>query len=407
MWIKRDISDFIQSAQGFYIQIIIGPRQSGKSSLCVILGKDEFKEINFDDLQTRTLAQTDPSLFLSLNPPPLVLDEVQYVPNLFSQLKLLVDLEKKKKILTPSSKKIDPSPHQVRYRLTCSNLILLSKNVSETLVGKAQYFYLNTLSVSEIVQSFPTVTLPEILFKGGLPELWTNPALKVTSYLNDYIMSYIQKDVAQSAGIEKLSEFDKVLRLLSGRVGQLINFSEVARDSGVKSVTVKEWTSVLNKSQLVYLLLPFETNLSNRLIKSPKLYFWDSGLAVRLQGWSEISPMCISPMIGGLFENLVLGEIIKFKNNYGQDWPLYFWRTREGEEIDFILQTAPNEWLAFDAKWSQNPSPEILPTTFKKLFPHVDKIILITPEGEEKMLSKQCLQLPIKKLSDFLKKFSL
>jgi len=221
MWIKRDIFDFIQSAQGFYIQIIIGPRQSGKSSLCIILGKDEFKEINFDDLQTRTLAQTDPALFLSLNPPPLVLDEVQYVPNLFSQLKLLVDLEKKKKILTPSSKKIDPSPHQVRYRLTGSNLILLSKNVSETLVGRAQYFYLNTLSVSEIVKSFPTVTLGEILFKGGLPELWTNPNLKVTSYLNDYIMSYIQKDVAQSAGIEKLSEFDKVLRLLSEELDSL------------------------------------------------------------------------------------------------------------------------------------------------------------------------------------------
>lgn len=399
MWIIRDITERLKADKGYYIQILIGPRQSGKSSLLSHIGEDKFQEIEFDDLQLRSLAQADPALFLSQYNPPLNLDEVQYVPNLFPELKKKIDHLKKETLRSGKKIKI-----KTLYRLTGSNIILLSKNVQETLVGRAKYFYLNTLSVSELSREFPNITIGEILFKGGWPELYSNEDLKIVSYLNDYINSYVQKDIAQSAGIEKIHEFNKVLGLVASRVGQLINYSDIAKDSGVKSVTVKDWLSILNHSQLIYILSPYESNLNKRLVKSPKVYFWDSGLAVRLQGWSEMPPMLNSPYIGQLFENLVLGEINKFKQNYLKNWPLYFWRTKEGEEIDFILEADNKKVLAIDAKWGLNNNTQDIPKNFAKIFSQVTEIIIVVPSGEERILSPYCRQLPISKLSSFLEK---
>lgn len=273
-------------------------------------------------------------------------------------------------------------------------------------VGRARYFYLNTLSVSEIKRQFRDITTAEIIFKGGWPELYTNSKLNVVDYLNDYISNYVQKDVAQSAGIEKQSEFSKVLGLIGARVGQLINYSELAKDSGVKSVTVKEWIGILSQSQLTYVLLPYESNLNTRLIKSPTIYFWDTGLATRLQGWSEKQPMLNSPYIGSLFENLVLAEILKFKLNHLKTWPLYFWRTKEGEEVDFVVEISPEKHIAFEAKWSMSHSSVALPLNLKKDFPSLDEIILVVPGGEERVLSSTCRQVPIEKLAVILEQAS-
>ena len=151
-----------------------------------------------------------------------------------------------------------------------------------------------------------------------------DPKISVKTYLNDYIRSYVEKDILISAGIQKISEFHRVLSLLSARTGQLLEYSSIAQDSGVSSVTVKEWTSVLERADLIYLLKPYFNNLNKRLIKSPKLYFLDTGLAVRLQGWQEILPLFNSPQIGSLFETLVLAEMIKFIRNYRKDWQIFF-----------------------------------------------------------------------------------
>jgi predicted AAA+ superfamily ATPase len=399
MWIKREITGQIVEDTGFYIQILIGPRQSGKSSLLNFVGENAFKEIEFDDLQLRRMAENDPALFLSQFQPPLNLDEVQYVPNLFPELKKIVDRLKKEKLHSNQKTRI-----KVLYRLTGSNIILLSKNVQETLVGRAIYFYLNTLSVSEIVNAFPNISVSEILFKGGLPELYSNEDLKIVNYLNDYISNYVQKDIAHSAGIEKINEFNKVLGLIASRVGQLVNYTDIAKDSGVKNVTVKEWIGILSYSQLVYILPPYESNLNNRLIKSPKIYFWDSGLAVRLQGWTEVAPMIQSPYIGQLFENLVLGEIIKFKQNHLKNWAIHFWRTKEGEEIDFIIEADNKKVIALEAKWGLNNNKQEIPPHFKKVFKQVEEILLVVPAGEERILSKTCRQIPIHQLSSFLEK---
>ena len=306
MWIHREISTFLEEmAETEVIQIVIGPRQCGKSSLFWKMGKD-YSEVTFDDLQTRTLAQNDPSLFLSTQKSPLIIDEVQYAPNIFSELKKVVDQIKRKRLSENNSNEATIS---TQYRLTGSNQILLDKNVKETLVGRAGYYYLNTLSVSEIKRSFPEMPIQTIMFMGGWPELYISKTSSV-KYLNDYIRNYIEKDIVLSAGITRQREFQIVQGMLAARTGEFLNYSGIANHSGVRSVTVKEWVSILERSGLIYLLPPTSSNLNKRLSKSPKIYFLDTGLSCRLQGWQEETPMFYSSQAGGIFETLVLAEIV-------------------------------------------------------------------------------------------------
>ncbi len=395
MWIKREISNYINSMSSELVQVVIGPRQCGKSSLLWHLSPD-FTEVTFDDLQLRTLAQNDPALFLTNYKLPLIIDEVQYAPNIFPEIKRLVDQLKRER-LKKTKKKL-----KVVFRLTGSNQVLMDKNVKESLVGRAGFYYLNTLSVSEIFSTDSSVSCMKILFQGGWPELYVSDIPNV-KYLNDYIRNYIEKDIVLSAGISKQSEFHTVLGLLGARTGEILNYSDIAKDSGVKSVTIKEWISLLERSNLVYLLRPFASNLNKRLIKSPKLHFLDTGLACRLQGWTEIEPFSRSPQVGNMFESLVLAEIIKCMHNYGKLWQIFYWRTRIGEEIDFVIKTETGKIIAMDAKLGiHSVSPTSLPTSFKKTFPEVEKLYLVSIAGKRQALSKNCEQIPISELTEFL-----
>jgi predicted AAA+ superfamily ATPase len=403
MFIPRDITNQLSQTPG-WIQILLGPRQCGKSTLLAFLdhnafssqAKKNFQEINFDDLQLRQLANRDPALFLEQFPPPLLLDEVQYVPNIFPEIKKKIDEIKRAGVFKSQSQEMIPL-----FRLTGSNQILMDKNVKESLAGRASYFHLNTLTVHEIFSAIPQAKLGEIIFKGGWPELHTQTTLSATHYLNDYIRSYVEKDIVMSAGIQKLAEFHQVLGLLAARTGQLIDFTDVANNSGVKSVTIKEWIGLLERANLVYLLKPFFSNLNKRLIKTPKFYFLDTGLAVRLQGWSDIVPLLNSPQIGSLFETLVLAEIIKFIHNYRKDWQLFFWRTKDDGEVDFILETNNNVIIAFEAKRSLS-DPIAYPAAFQKHFLLKTPLIVVTFGGQKLQLSKDCLALPITQLHDYL-----
>ena len=396
MWIERDISNLIRQSVDEAVQIIIGPRQCGKSSLLWHLGAD-FSEVTFDDLQARTLAEKDPKLFLSQYQLPLIIDEVQYAPNIFPEIKLKVDQAKRARLKSDTEQ-----PFPILFRLTGSNQILMDKNVKESLVGRAGFYYLNTLSVAEITAKNPDIPIWDILFKGGWPELYVS-SISTTKYLNDYIRNYIEKDIVLSAGISKQKEFNTVLKLLAARTAELLVYSDIAKDSGVKSITVKEWVSLLERSNLVYLLQPFANNLNKRLIKSPKLHFLDSGLTCRLQGWTEQIPMSTSPQIGHLFESLVLAEIIKTKQNYHCDWSVYHWRTKEGEEIDFVIQNTKGELVALDAKLGvHGVQPQNLPPSFSKHHPEIKTFYLISAGGEQKQLSNDCQQVPITKLKELL-----
>ena len=397
MWIKREISEYISSMDSELVQIVIGPRQCGKSTLLWHISPD-FQEITFDDLQLRSLAQKDPALFLSNYNFPLIIDEVQYAPHIFPEIKLQVDLLKKERLKHPEKQL------KVMFRLTGSNQILMDKNVKESLVGRAGFYYLNTLSISEILSADISITCMEILFKGGWPELYiTN--IPTVKYLNDYVRNYIEKDIVLSAGITKQIEFHTVLGLIAARTAEILNYSDIAKDSGVKSVTVKEWVSLLERSHLIYLLRPFASNLNKRLIKSPKIHFLDTGIACRLQGWSEIEPLSRSPQVGHLFESLVLSEIVKCMHNHGKDWQLFYWRTRAGEEIDFIIKTESGKIIAIDAKLGiHSVSAASLPISFKKEFPDSKILYLVSIGGQKQKLSAHCEQIPITQLTRFLLK---
>lgn len=404
MYIYRDLTTQLTETSP-WIQILLGPRQCGKSTLFASLpSKKPFQEVTFDDLQLRELANRDPALFLQQFDTPLLLDEVQYTPNLFPELKRKIDALKRAAVFGTARH----SKTQVLFRLTGSNQILMDKNVKESLAGRASYYYLNTLTVHEILHALPETKINHILFKGGWPELYTDPQLSVKTYLNDYIRTYVEKDILISAGIQKISEFHRVLSLLSARTGQLVDYSSISRDSGISSVTIKEWISVLERADLIYLLKPYFSNLNKRLIKSPKLYFLDTGLAVRLQGWQEALPLFNSPQIGALFETLVLAEIVKFIRNYRKDWEIFFWRTKDGEEIDFVLKTAENTIHTFEAKLAMQNTPQAIyyPSTFQKQFsPDVPRII-VTFGGKKLRLPNHCLVLPIAELQSYLKKLA-
>lgn len=388
MWIQRDISNIIQQNKD-PIQIIRGPRQCGKSSLILHLDPD-FKELSLDDPSLRELAQNDPELFLrQFNNQKLFIDEAQYAPALFPSLKRKADLFKRDNKNIP----------QTILRLTGSNQILMDRNVKESLAGRASFFDMNTLSVSEILAARNS-SIQDILYKGGWPELHANDNRDPKKFLDDYINSYVEKDIVLAAGIQKSREFLKFIKLLAGRIGGLLDLSGLGRDVGVDGKTIKDWVSILERMHVIALIMPFSSNLSSRLVKSPKVYFIDTGLACRLQGWTSAEPILTSPQQGALFENLVFSEIYKLNNNHQLGWQIFHWRSREGEEIDFLIQKDPNHFLFIEAKVSPvkprdtTDFPEVRKVFQKKIPP----LIICHQEGEH-ILNQH---VPLANLKDFL-----
>lgn len=388
MWIQRDISKNIEQNADF-IQIVRGPRQCGKTSLILHLDP-EFRELSLDDPSLRELAQRDPELFLrQFDSQKLFIDEAQYAPELFPSLKRRVDLLKRE----------SGGKSRTVLRLTGSNQILMDRNVKESLAGRATFFDMNTLSVAEILAAKKS-SIQEILYRGGWPELHATTARQPKKFLDDYINSYIEKDIVLAAGIQKSREFLKFTQLLAGRVGNILDLASLGNDSGVDAKTAKDWISVLERMHIIALVQPFLSNLSSRLIKSPKVYFIDTGLACRLQGWTSAEPILTSPQQGHLFENLVFSEIFKLNINLQLDWRIYHWRSRDGEEIDFLIQYGHDHFLFVEAKVT--PTKVMEPITFpqvRKVFgKKIPQRIVCHQEGNYLIEEN----VPIAKLKEFL-----
>jgi hypothetical protein len=344
MWIKRDLLKFLQTnqSQTLPVKVLRGPRQVGKTSLLNHLGTH--KLILFDDLGIRTMAETNPALFFDQFTGPLVLDEATLAPQIFPEIKKRVDIERRRYQETGE-------PITLDIWITGSNQTLLQKAVRESLSGRANYYFLNTLSLHELNSTFKEgISLNTIFMRGGWPELHAFPNLNPIQYLNDFIATFIEKDIVSAAGIEKKAAFSKALLLMSGRVGQLLNASDIAKNIGVDTTTVQAWISLFEQNGILRILSPYYTNLNQRLIKTPKIYFEDTGLAVRLQGWSEFEPILLSPYFGNLFENMVLAEITRFFINKGEQPEIYFVRSKEQVEVDFLLQLPNHRFIAIEAK---------------------------------------------------------
>ena len=396
MIIKRDFFDTLKTSSQLEAVLLWGPRQVGKTTLLTQLSLASTRFL--DDLANRRKAQHDPAFFMDDLELPCLIDEVQYAPNLFPEIKLRIDLQRRERLKTDG-------PRSVLYYLTGSNRIILDNYVKESLAGRCHLYTLHGFSVREILANFPETSVKTLLWKGGFPELHTHPNLSPARYLNDYVLSFLEKDIASSAGIEKMGEFQTVLGLLAARTGQFLQVSEVAAAAGVDHKTVRSWIEILRRNHILELVPPFHSNLSKRITKMHKLYFYDVGLCARLQGHNDENLLWNSPQSGALFETLVFSEIVKTRDNFLKDWRIFTWRTKEQSEVDFVLQDPGKGLFHFlEAKLGiHGAQPFKLDAEARKVFSAPYRQTVVSAGGGQKSrLNHETMAVPIQELGNFL-----
>jgi len=322
MYIKRKMCEILQCVMGEYpIVTVSGPRQSGKTTLVrKCLG--EFGYVNLEDPDSAEFARNDPKGFLMRYRAPLVIDEAQRVPELMSSLQVSVDSRR---------------DVMGQYVLTGSHQSLLREKVAQSLAGRTAILELLPLSLAELGSIAEGMDADEIMFRGFMPEIWRQ-GVSPSRYYRNYLRTYVERDVRAILNIRNLAMFEKFLRLMAGRIGQLANLSQLSVEVGVSSTTLAEWVSVLEASHIVYRLSPYFGNFSKRLVKTQKFYFTDVGLAAHLLGISTTTQLSHNPLRGNLFENLVVMEAVKWYKNRDEDAQFYFLRTQTGFEIDLLIE---------------------------------------------------------------------
>lgn len=394
MWISRDLRTFLDRPT-LPARVLVGPRQSGKSSLLAHLLPNA-TWISLDDIQIRRRAQDDPALLLESaglgEGKPIILDEAALAPELFAEIKRRIDDARREGRTEPS------------IWITGSNRQLLDQSVRESLAGRASYFFLHTLSTNELGDR---ASISDWMLRGGFPELYVRSDLDPSRYLADYVRTFVEKDVAATAGILQVDAFLRALQLLASRTGTMLNATDIGQQVGVKGQTVSQWLDTLQRNALVVRLQPFHTNLNKRVVRTPKVYFLDAGLAAHLQGWRTAEPLLASPQAGPLFETLVFGELIRARDHCGLALDISFWRTKEGEEIDFLIRTngvSGPGWLAIEAKFSiQQVDAVPVPPALARTIPDVIDTWVVTPGGTEQKLSATSTQVPIRQLTTRLR----
>ena len=315
----------------FPVWLLLGPRQVGKSSLLRKCGSAH-EHVDLDDLATRERANRDPLLFMRDLRPPFTIDEIQYAPQLLSPIKQLVDSGN----LPPGS-----------IRLTGSQNIQVMEGITETLAGRVAI--LNLFGLSDEEKRLPGSLAPreyfQTLIETGFPKLHgvTESATR-DLYLSSYLQTYIERDIRELSRVEKRREFETFVRLCALRTGQVVNYNDLGRDAMVSPATAKEWLSLLEDGFLIKLLSPYLTNRTKRMTKSPKLYFLDAGLAAWFGGWRGAEEAMLGPMGGSLFETHVLANILKRFRHRAREVDIHFWRTRDGQEIDFLIESGGQVW---------------------------------------------------------------
>ena len=331
--ISRNITEKLLSmGNKFPIVTLTGPRQSGKSTLLKSILPD-YNYVSMEDPDNRLIANEDPRGFLKTYPDKTIIDEVQRVPELFSYLQTHVDAENREGM----------------YYLAGSQNFLLMQSISQSLAGRTAILKLLPFSHREMKKAeiLPTSVNNEN-FQGGYPLIY-DKKIHPTDFYPSYIQTYIEKDLPLLKNIDDLSKFIRFIKLCAGRIGQLLNLSSLANETGIAVSTVQSWLSVLEASYIIYLLKPDHNNYSKRLIKSPKLYFCDTGLASSLLGIEDEKQLSTHFLRGGLFENMVINEFIKDAFNNGKEPNLSFWRDSTGNEVDFLISIKGKQ-LAYEIK---------------------------------------------------------
>ena len=363
---KRESVDFIKNVSDtFKVLLITGPRQVGKTTLLLSLKPDNMNYVTLDDVNLRRQAQEDPKMFLEEHPWPLLIDEAQYAPELFSYMKIIVDKEQKNGM----------------YWLTGSQQFHLMKNASDSLAGRVGIINLNSFTYSEIIQNenkklfdpidirkSPKIDvndLYKIIYKGGMPELYNNKNISQEIFFQGYLDTYISRDVKSLTEIGNEMAFKKFIVSVASRTGEQLNYSSLANDSGISVPTAIKWLSILVTSGIVYLLEPYMSSQLKRITHIPKIIFMDTGLACYLAGWNSARDLQLSSSAGHYLESYIISEIVKSYNARGIRPNISYYRDKDGKEIDLIFYKN-NKLYPFEIKKTASPNSDMI-KNFKEL----------------------------------------
>lgn len=322
--IKRSaLPRLLELARQFQVVSVMGPRQSGKTTL-VREAFPDYDYVNLENPDLRRQALGDGASFLKNHPGRLIIDEVQYVPELLSRIQVAVDEHPREK---------------GRFVITGSHQPKLREGISQSLAGRVGILTLLPLSVGELSAAGLSADRDELLFRGFMPRVWAEGLSPFDCYEN-YLATYVERDVNLLVNVQDRRAFEVFLRVLAGRAGQLLNCNSIAADIGVSVPTIKRWVSVLEASYVVHILPAYYGNFGKRFVKTPKIYFTDVGLLAHLLGIREASQVSRDPLFGGLFENMVVMEAVKSCLNRGEPADWYFLRDRSGLEVDLVRDRA-------------------------------------------------------------------
>lgn len=364
MYIERTISKTIERAsKQFKVLLLTGARQVGKST--VLKNCDSNREyVTLDDVQMREMAINEPKLFLQRHKPPVIIDEIQYAPELLPYIKMEVDNSDKKG----------------QYWLTGSQQFHMMKNVSESLAGRVAVLELFGLSLIEIKKEegkpfIPTsdyieekrkkhysISLQEIfkqIYNGSYPALNNNEDNDRELFYRSYLRTYLERDIRDLTSISDEISFLKFIKCVAARTGQVLKYSTLANDVGISQPTAKSWLSILVSSGIVYLLKPYYTNITKRMTKMPKIYFLDTGLCAYLTGWNSPEVIENGAMAGAFFETFVVSEIIKSYEHNGKDAPLFWYRDFDNKEIDLLIEKN-GKLYPVEIKLTANPNKSMV-----------------------------------------------
>lgn len=322
--IERQIAKAIYALKDkFPVIALTGPRQSGKTTLLKNTFPD-YQYVSLEDLNNRNFAQTDPIGFLKLYPERVIFDEVQRVPHLFSYIQTLVDA----------------SRQMGQFILSGSQNFQLLQSITQSLAGRVALFKLLPLDFTELAHhNLLPDAYPKTLVRGFYPALFDRDIPSPVFYAN-YLQTYVERDAVELVNIKDLGQFRAFLGLCAARVGQILNFTSLGNECGISQHTVKSWLSILESSYILFQLPPYFQNFSKRIVKSPKLYFYDTGLLCHLLGIRESSAFINTAFKGSLFENLIIAEFYKQNQHQYTHKNLYFWRDSNGNEVDLLIPNA-------------------------------------------------------------------